>query len=75
MRLVLLTTDQYNFYWLSLKYLQILFLHRFTSFVLITNYVQYGFRRKHSIEYVALELFDRIMTEMDQSNYTRKHFC
>ncbi len=29
---------------------------------------QYGFRTEHSTECVALELIDRIMTEMDKSN-------
>ncbi len=29
---------------------------------------QYGFRTEHSTEYTALELVDRIMTEMDKSN-------
>ena len=27
---------------------------------------QYGFRPKHSTEYAALELIDRIITQMDQ---------
>ncbi len=29
---------------------------------------QYGFRTEYSTEYAALELVDRIMTEMDKSN-------
>ncbi len=37
-KLVLLTTDQYHFYRLSLKSLKKIFLHRFTSFSLIINY-------------------------------------
>ena len=40
----------------------------FTKFGLFYS-SQYGFRAKHSTEYAALELVDRIINEMDQNRY------
>ncbi len=58
------------YYLLSQKYLKKLFLTNYITFLLKFVYciAQYGFRSEHSTEYVALELVDRVMSEMDEKN-------
>ncbi len=63
---ILLIAQQYLYYLLSLKYLKSTFSASINSFrTNKTYFAQYGFPSEHSIEFVVLDLVDRIMMNMN----------
>ncbi len=61
--------DPSYFYQLSQKYLKLIFkqLYEFFQANKLFYNSQYGFQIKHSTEFAALEVIDRIMVEMDKN--------
>ena len=59
----------YHFYQLFQKYLRKKIVEQLSSYLRDSRLLfdhQYGFRPKHSTEYAALELIDRIITQLDK---------